>query len=133
MFESAKSILIDEFKEFFEKNPEFTAIKWNQYTPYFNDGEPCEFSVGSIFVTTLADSSEMDYYGEYEGEFEYGTPEYKENSNRIFHIGEVEQLASISEFVRSDIGESVFRKCFGEHSIVVVTKDGVEIEEYDHD
>lgn len=28
------------------------AITWRQYTPYFNDGEPCEFDVHDASVTT---------------------------------------------------------------------------------
>ena len=31
------------FKELFDKHPEVKSMQWAQYTPYFNDGEPCEF------------------------------------------------------------------------------------------
>ena len=26
------------------------SVHWDQYTPYFNDGDPCEFSTGELFV-----------------------------------------------------------------------------------
>ena len=40
----ATQLLKEEFKEFFKKVPEVKVIKWTQYTPYFNDGDPCEFT-----------------------------------------------------------------------------------------
>lgn len=36
------------FTELFANFPEIKRISWVQYTPYFNDGEPCTFSVGKI-------------------------------------------------------------------------------------
>ena len=36
------------FKEFFETHPEARAIVWTQYTPYFNDGDACEFGLGDF-------------------------------------------------------------------------------------
>jgi hypothetical protein len=38
------------FKEAFDKG--IKAASWHQYTPYFNDGEPCEFSVYDLSVTS---------------------------------------------------------------------------------
>ena len=37
----AQVIFKDVFKNFFDKNPAITAVIWNQYTPYFNDGDTC--------------------------------------------------------------------------------------------
>lgn len=34
---------------------------WNQYTPYFNDGEPCEFSVYDLYVTKDEDAPEDEH------------------------------------------------------------------------
>lgn len=34
------------------------AVTWHQYTPYFNDGEPCEFSVGDMSATTSEEVAE---------------------------------------------------------------------------
>jgi hypothetical protein len=73
------------------------AIRWHQYTPYFNDGEPCEFSVGEATVNLDEKFGANEAEGDYEdgflsdynlhGEvvddkdfprknFSYGTPEY---------------------------------------------------------
>ena len=45
-----KNAFEDIFKTFFSLCPEIKAVGWNQYTPYFNDGEPCEFSVGDFYA-----------------------------------------------------------------------------------
>ena len=37
--------------------PEIAALRWRQYTPYFNDGEPCTFSVNDLY----AKNSIVDY------------------------------------------------------------------------
>lgn len=37
------------------EDPEIYAFGWAQYTPYFNDGEPCVFWVGDPWFLTIAD------------------------------------------------------------------------------
>ena len=45
-----QALLKEEFKSFFTAFPNVLAVKWRQYTPYFNDGDACVFGVGSIEV-----------------------------------------------------------------------------------
>ena len=33
------------FEAIFKQAPAVLAVKWTQYTPHFNDGEPCVFNV----------------------------------------------------------------------------------------
>jgi len=50
-------------KQFLDKCPEVTGIHWTQYTPYFNDGDTCEFSVHEFCFHILADEDdEIDSY-----------------------------------------------------------------------
>ncbi len=37
--------LMEGLKQFMDTFPTVEAIRWTQYAPYFNDGEPCEFGV----------------------------------------------------------------------------------------
>ena len=48
--------LYPRFVEAFEKG--IKAVTWHQYTPYFNDGEPCEFSVYDMCVTSNEEVAE---------------------------------------------------------------------------
>lgn len=43
------SELKDKILELFEQEY-IVGLRWRQYIPHFNDGEPCEFSVGEIYI-----------------------------------------------------------------------------------
>lgn len=45
MSEIGMSLLSEKLFKVFEENPELTQISWTGYTPYFNDGETCEYGV----------------------------------------------------------------------------------------
>jgi hypothetical protein len=62
--EFSKKGFSEVFREFFDKNPQIENIFWRQYTPYFNDGEPCEFSVHDVSFTLVGDDdSDSDSEG----------------------------------------------------------------------
>lgn len=52
------------FKGFFDENPNVGGVQWTQYTPYFNDGEECVFSVNDMYLfpidTDVDDLSDYD-------------------------------------------------------------------------
>jgi hypothetical protein len=50
-------------KQFFDACPEVEAVQWTQYTPYFNDGETCEFSVHEKYFILVGDEDPDDYEG----------------------------------------------------------------------
>jgi hypothetical protein len=61
-----KAALKEEFTAFFRDNPKITAVRWRQYTPYFNDGDPCTFGVGEF---TYKIDGKLDDGGDYEDGF----------------------------------------------------------------
>jgi hypothetical protein len=56
--------LIDHLAiQFLVNCPEVTGIHWTQYTPYFNDGETCEFSVNGYYFHILeGEDDEIDSF-----------------------------------------------------------------------
>jgi hypothetical protein len=62
---TASTILHEGTKSYFEKYGHIVEqIFWTQYTPWFNDGETCEFSVGEPHLVLVADENEDKYeYG----------------------------------------------------------------------
>ena len=61
-------------KLFFEECPKVQAVVWSQYTPYFNDGDECVFSVNEpSFVTKNFDRDDLLNPYEYEDTDEYGS------------------------------------------------------------
>lgn len=135
-----KSVGIESFKEmlrdFFEKHPNVVSIRWAQYTPHFNDGDPCVFSVNEPEVEVLAGTllakkdpqrgwPEEDQFAQ-EGEY---------NDGWTFRT-ELPQLNdSVQEIYRvfQDI-EDVMLAVFGDGVQVTVSREGeIEIDDYDHD
>jgi hypothetical protein len=114
--EASKAIFTEEVKALFEKFPKLVSFSWTQYTPYFNDGEPCIFSAHTDYPS-------IQFGDEDEREDEYTNRETP---------GRSEAVEAVSEFL-SNFTEEQYELTFGDHSEVIVTKDGVEVEEYSHD
>ena len=51
------------FQAAFDKG--IKAVTWHQYTPHFNDGEPCEFSVYDLSVTSSEEVAKNWLDGEF--------------------------------------------------------------------
>lgn len=130
-------------KEFFEKNPAVTAIVWTQYTPYFNDGDTCEFSVGDVYFTNANDEQLEDItsYGEYEGEdeevwsesswgFKYTMERHPEKDFSGIDLALADKFSAL---VQSSEMESVMEAMFGDHVRVTATRDGFDVRDHDHD
>lgn len=141
-FEKEKRKLADSLKEnfqtifmpIFEKYPEIKAFGWTQYTPYFNDGESCEFSVNELSAAGGDDEvDERDWLWE-------GLPslDYKDKTKLSSYaqswatLEMVHDLDALNEAF-TKIPDDVFENMFGDHVYVVVDRDGVTVEEYDHD
>ena len=151
--EGLKVLAKDLFKEFFNLNPSVQAILWNQYTPYFNDGDPCEFRVCQpVFITKNFDPDDITTPCAYEGEEEYGSFNVDLINYRKYAEGEgdkefwtrrvtemeadIEGLETINwdsivamdNFVESN--DEIMKEMFGDHSVVAVTRDQIIVEEY---
>lgn len=148
----AQVIFKDVFKNFFDKNPAITAVIWNQYTPYFNDGDTCEFNVNEISFTNAPDLELIDNYGELDESVPSDVADtifYCDNlhyvmSNRGDYYKREAALISqnnidvglcseLSSMMHSDSMTEVLESMFGDHVRVVATKDGFSVEEYSHD
>ena len=107
------------FREVFARHPVLEAVRWEQYTPYYNDGESCTFRVyGSEPDVRFVGSS--DFESTAEGEM--STAE-KERA--------VEDLCD-SFFPLANQEPEAFLEMFGDHARVTATRDGFAIEKYSH-
>lgn len=155
----AGELLIQVYADFFEAAPMINQIYWTQYTPYFNDGDPCVFGVCDIYFNILPTEDRSYEGGSHQGEWDRGyynvasnLEYYRENQD----IDDAEEIvaflksinadsameekcdaarSSITAFINSN--EDLMESTYGDHVEVVVTKkDGkitVEVGEYDHD
>jgi hypothetical protein len=136
-----------------------TSIRWDQYTPYFNDGDVCEFSVGearfridpesedgyyedgfhSVYEVQLEGGEEQVYAGQrYTGEVDrYGyrrSESVYEKTGRVFpHHPAYEQMQELRTAMNNGHFEELLYDLFGDHAQVTVTPEKIIKEYYSHD
>lgn len=124
------------------------AVKWAQYTPFFNDGEPCLFGVcgfsvklgddAEATVAAASDEDDDDYEREDEEGFHdpYDFLDYSNghSGNRPVIPGMEAVYATLSALDdASRHFEDVLQATFGDHCEVTATRTGFHISEYSHD
>lgn len=127
--EEARKVLKPALETFMQEHPDVLAIGWVQYTPYFNDGEPCEFSVGDLhaFPKSKEDEGSVDD-SFYEKPWVYCYGSGKETGFSPETWGALVDLRRTLQSCEDEL-EAVF----GDSVKVTVTASGVDIEFYDHD
>lgn len=131
----AQTMFKESLKSFFELNPGINALRWTQYTPYFNDGDACVFRVGDVYFTN-AKGNQLDdigSWGEYEGNDEGVWAEsYCKYLTGKLGVN-VESCEFISSMINSSEMEDIMEMMFGDHVSVTVTREGIDVTDYDHD
>jgi hypothetical protein len=125
------------------------AIRWRQYTPYFNDGDSCEFGIrepefyiaGTRFHTENRYGSMRDAWADeyaFYKEASYDQSKHWTDPTRVtyFYAEPGDEIVHITAqfFDRSlqDL-EEVLKEVFGDH-VQVTYRDGeFTVEDYDHD
>lgn len=119
-----------------------SEIRWNQYTPYFNDGDPCVFGVHGI-RSVVVDGAEIEEYG-YGDEHDavMGERPYRwEAGGRVPtgpYVGPNEARFDAMEALNAALSQGEFEEVlitlFGDHAEVrVVPGDAIHVEFYEHD
>lgn len=133
--EKAKKIGKPAFVELatplFECCPELEAIVWTQYTPHFNDGGACTFSInlydGFYSKKAVEEAGEdFDYDdGDIDG---YGNDAHK------LTAAQKKVFKSFEDFLTGTIGEDLAERVFGDGVKVTLWRDGkIDVDDYDHD
>lgn len=133
--------------EIFDKYPEIITVGWEQYTPYFNDGEECTFDSNVDYCHING----KDEYGD--GRWGHSITEEEENAVNVMGKSRTETWSSkeskyvpnpdydkkyvtmvkaVKDFLDTFDNDD-YRDMFGDHMSIVVTKDGVEAEYFEHD
>jgi hypothetical protein len=60
MKSDSRSLVKRAAQELFQAAPEIDFVFWTQYTPYFNDGEPCSFSVNGIYYVLVGEEEDCE-------------------------------------------------------------------------
>ncbi len=133
--EQGQRMFKEIFKQFFENNPAVTAVKWTQYTPFYNDGDPCEFRVNDPTFTNASedDMDNVSVWGEYEGSNEFVWAESYGISRLNVDGLNVADAELLSEMMCSPKMEDIMENLFGDHVQVTATREGFDVHDYDHD
>jgi hypothetical protein len=116
---------------FFERSKLIESISWTQYTPYFNDGDTCEFG---------CNCGDLDINGEYKYDVDWYDSkvgsEYYQNyqpDNSDVDVDECLLIKEMEEALES-VPEELYKDLFGDHARVTIFRDGtLKVEEYEHD
>jgi len=122
------------FKLFMEQNPEVKRIVWTQYTPWFNDGETCVFSINDpMFVAKEPENAEdMSYYEWEEDDLIWSTGKYKTESAHPASDALEANINKLTTFMNDN--ETMLQEVLGDHVAVTILADGTTlIDEYEHD
>lgn len=115
------------FAELFAAHPSLKSVKWQQYTPYFNDGEPCEFGVHEFYSSI---EGVVSKHGEHaDGGEGYVSPWDLEGEAKEKAAPILDAVCELSRLIPAD----VMLASFGDHVEVVATRDGFQVDEYSHD
>jgi len=130
-------------KVVFEKAPTLGVVMWVQYTPYFNDGDSCEFSVNEIAFHSKGLVAAGKHLSPYEGDIylasTYADTLKAKTDKEYTWVDTIpsseEEWKALSDFESLISGlEEVLLAVFGDHQKITLHSDGkVEIEDYDHD
>lgn len=151
------------FKPYLESHPIIENVSFTAYTPYFNDGDECIYSVSELNAQIEGfDDDEWGFFGtysSYDAVLDYlqtgKVPEstwkphhydtYREywikSSQPLIELG-IDKLTEIVtaqkagielQRTMNSIPEDVIRDMFGDHVKVTIDRDGVTTEDYDHD
>jgi hypothetical protein len=131
-----KDSMKELFVEFFKQFPDVKALRWTQYTPHFNDGEPCVFNVNvddievqlneGVLIAKAGSKHWVEKDEVADGEEFVGTwglysqPEIADSVGKIGGV-----FGTI---------ESAMDAVFGDGVQVTVSSNGeIDVEDYDHD
>lgn len=123
MVAEAKVVFNDIVKEIFIEFPNLEKFSWNQYTPYFNDGDECTFSV-------YGDDPDINGI---DGEEICEASTYAKSSYPASHPELVPAKKAVAEFLTT-APEEMMKFVFGDHMTVTINRDGTtETDDCSHD
>lgn len=140
VIELSSGIFEDFYKYIFEKYHTLESFGWTQYTPYFNDGDATIFSVNTDYISVNGDYVDESNWISPINIISWGNW----NSESKSYVGRVEEenknfdknlsdaTNEIIDFLSNFDNDFYLRK-FGDHAEIIVTRNGVDISDYDHD
>ena len=138
----------DNIQLWFKEIPDLNLITWQQYTPYFNDGDTCEFSVNDPAFSNYTGDEEIMYdeldidwdADENKNVWLFGAEVYgaaSAQAEKLVSAGDRKTLKEFAALICSGELSDVMLATFGDHVTVSLKRNGtkvdVETNDYEHD
>lgn len=129
-------------------DPAIVEFGWRQYTPYFNDGDTCEFGVQGLWVKTVDDAHAEDNEDYYVSDLDIDYHRSLGKTKAVWDEAERKILdwvyegpdedrynrcQALDRALQSGAFENELLKHFGDHALITVRDNGIEVEFYSHD
>lgn len=142
---------IEELSPLFQAlldDPTIVEFGWRQYTPYFNDGDTCEFGVHGLWVKTEDDvdaEDNEDYYAsdlgiDYHRSLGKTKAVWAEAERKILdwvyegpNEDRYNRCQDLDRALQSGHYDNVLLDNFGDHAMITVRDSGIEVDFYSHD
>jgi hypothetical protein len=155
----SEEVFIQMADKFFELFPDAQAFVWTQYTPYFNDGDPCVFDVNGPTAVFFGDSEpssfpeniyepdeeeDSGWVSDYDDRLKIPYDSYEWVGNwsdgtrhKVYTVeppaGKLAWEELITAMERGHF-DNVMLQHFGDHASVMYSRDGLFLVEYfEHD
>lgn len=120
MVEAAEHLLRTGFKSLFDEYEGLNSIGWTQYTPYFNDGDPCVFLVNNerLYINGVNpwDAEDEDY------------------KSLVLTDDEMTRISEKAVQLLGCFEDRDLLQLFGDHCLVTIKDNGeADVETYDHE
>jgi hypothetical protein len=125
--DKAEGFIREACQGLFAKYSELECFKWHQYTPYWNDGDPCYFraNVDYPYLTIEGETLNADELHYSERWAPQGMSEQE-----IARAKYLSQCADDVVSLLSSIDKDHYEWMFGDHVEVVVRRDGITVSDY---
>lgn len=119
-------------KEIFRLVPRLKAFAWTQYSPYFNDGDECVFSVRQVnALSFVPEYANYSYEIEDEDTNDFIIADYDGANEHSLTNEERNAIQEVIDFIEGN--DDLMEDLYGNHSAVILTEDGAKVSSYEHD
>ncbi|RLK24105.1 hypothetical protein DER29_2002 [Micromonospora sp. M71_S20] len=118
-----------------------TEFGWRQYSPYFNDGDTCDFSVEGFWMRTTGDGPRVDPKDLRVGKYAEPHPSLGGSrwvsGRRGPYQGRDEarhqRAYALAVALEEGYFDNVLLDAFGDHAEVTVRREGIQVRYYVHE
>lgn len=131
-------------------DPTIAWVSWLQYTPYFNDGDPCVFNthacqMGLKGESDIREADDYDRYDEFPGWADETRRQFGERarSEKSYQRtgkytgpdeARYDRCDALAKAVMGGEFDDVLLKAFGDHAeVTIIPKVGIDVESWSHD